>query len=160
MSLHIVLSTQIMKKDHGRKIMMAQLVQESSKQKLKYIYDDFRRKRYNLPVRERPEEGFRHCRTKLAQPMDGEISARYVCNPCLVKEIDNSQHCEKQKSRPLLKTDLESLLYCSFSSVLLLPSPACLLSVFNFAQSVVRILNKSLSKIHLCQKNIAVFLGV
>ena len=74
--------------------------------------------------------------------MDGEISARYVCNPCLVKEIDNSQHCEKQKSRPLLKTDLESLLYCSFSSVLLLPSPACLLSVFNFAQPAVPIPKK------------------
>ena len=74
--------------------------------------------------------------------MDGEISARYVCNPCLVKEIDNSQHCEKQKSRPLLKTDLESLLYCSFSSVLLLPSPACLLSVFNFEQPAVPIPKK------------------
>ena len=86
-----VTSTQIMK-DHGWKIVMAQLVQETSKWKLKYIYNDCRRKRYNLPVRERPEEGFRHCRTKLAQPMDEEISAWYVGH------VGHLGHCRTLKN--------------------------------------------------------------
>ena len=54
--------------------------------------DDCRRKRYNLPVRERPEEGFRHCRTKLAQPMDGEISAWYVGH------VGHVGHCRTLKN--------------------------------------------------------------
>ena len=57
-----------------------------------YTYDKCRRKRYNLPVRERPEEGFRHCRTKLAQPMDGEISAWYVWH------VGHVGHCRTLKN--------------------------------------------------------------